>query len=267
MRALAQRFVAVSVLAGFIALSVHSGVADEPAHTKGEPRCTTLAVCEAEDGFTAIRKKLNKPISVAFTGKPLNDVLGELSDELGVDVVFDRIERGSFTGPVHLTLTRCPGKVVLRQALHQLDENLDYAVRDGFVLIAKRERLDVIYEARVYRHGVLPSVSQVLPPAAHATNGPAHEFRSLVSVIEPHSWEQGGGSARMAYINGNLIVWQTPRVHEQIGDLFERIRTADDQDMRDFQRASQSPAISALPEAPPALPLPTAPSTLERNAR
>src|SRR5690606_25216380 len=140
-----------------------------------------------------------------------------------------------------------------------------------------------IYETRVYRHDQLPRVSTAGMPAGYGGGAGypgeppvnemrAHKFREILSMIEPDSWQQDIGLGRLAMINGHLIVWQTPRVHEQIANLLEELREAGDPDRPGPAEGMMGgmPGEDLLPGAPPParrrpLPRPAGPSTLENQ--
>jgi|GEM_PF-4487948 len=275
MRATHLRFICFAMLATAMALHWSTvGFAAEEASTDG----TALSVAKESDkssdekpadDFDSIRGKLAQTVHVSYRGIPLHEVLQDIAFRSSLSIVTDRVEGKSGTASVNLVVN-APVKVVMRQVLNQSDEQLGYAIRDGFLLIATRERLDAIHEARVYRYGLQPSLG-ALPPAypegPYSPSPRAEELRQLLSVVEPQSWELGGGKGRVSYINGNLVVWQTPRVHEQIADLFEQLRRADEKDTREFEQAA-GPTISP-PVLPPTatLPLPAAPSSLDGSPK
>ena len=260
--------VATPLLAAF-AISVLASPlpAAEPATAKCEDEsCQTTDLNESRgDDYDQIRGKLARTMTVRYDGVPFHVALVQFAKETRLDIVLDRLEPKHHNITINLVLDRAPAKAVLAQLLNQNDEELSYAIRDGFVLIATRERLDKIQEARVYRSTELPSVTAGLPLASieHADAARTDRFRELLSTIEPHSWDASGGQGRVAFVGGNLVVWQTPRVHQQLADLFAELCTAEADRYRELEQ--RSPTVLAPMVAPtkPTLPLPVTPSTLK----
>lgn len=84
-----------------------------------------------------VANKLNTVISVDFKDKPLIDVLGELREMTGINIVPDRqyieMDGIQLDQPVTLPLDRVPVKTALRLILH--NARLTYVIQDGVVLV------------------------------------------------------------------------------------------------------------------------------------
>ena len=229
------------------ALPAHGLAEDSPPSQKSDVKSSEDSADQPKDDFNTVRQRLAKPISVTWKGTPFKEAFMEVVVHAKVDMVVDRIPHEVFDAQVHLLLNKCPADVVLRQMLFQIDPELDFAIRDGFVLIARRDRLDAIYEARVYPGSVLPSfLTSGVPVDSYTNDQPTEKLRQLLSVVEPLSWEQNGGMGRMALTNSSLVVWQSPRVHEQIADLFEELQKAD-RESYPAARQAAVPTIAPIP--------------------
>ncbi len=241
--------------------------AAEPATAKCEDEsCRTTDLNESRgDDYDQIRVKLARTMTARYDGVPFHVALVQFAKQTRLDIVLDRLEPKHHNIAINLVLDRAPAKAVLTQLLNQNDEELSYAIRDGFVLIATRERLDKIQEARVYRASKLPSVTAGMPVASieHADAARTDRFRELLSTIEPQSWEPSGGPGRFAYAGGNLVVWQTPRVHQQLADLFDQLSTAEAERRSELEQRTPTALVPVVAPGKPSLPLPAAPSTLE----
>jgi hypothetical protein len=222
------------------------------------------------DGYQYVRQQLDTFVDLDYDGKPFVVLVSELAKLLRVDIVVDGID-GKCSGiPIHLHLDHCRAKVALKQALQQVDGDLAFVVRDGYLLLSTREKIDALHEVRVYPESRLPRIStHGLPAGGYPGPSSAEqvrhdEFRQLFTVVEPLSWETNGGQGRLAHVNGNVIVWQSPRVHDQIADLLDQLQAAD---TADLPVAKKLPTVTAPPSLPtsPALPVPAAPSSLLPN--
>jgi hypothetical protein len=236
-------------------------VAQQPAE---EPQLTALPVAEASkksehDEQAAVEKKLNTRIdAIDFAQKPLSEVLAFLSDQIKVDILFNRTlaaELGiTLDHPVDLQVrhTAVMARTVLELVLEQVGtRDVDYTVRDGLVYVTRKYQAD---EIRVYNCRDLMKTANVavgadggMPgqPGFHGAAGGLGGGgfpggyggggfgigsdqiglpQVIVSTIHPETWSEGGGSGSIQEFNGLLIVKHSQAIHREIHELLDQIR-------------------------------------------
>jgi len=107
---------------------------------------------------------------------------------------------------------------------------LDYIVENGVITIATKESLPSKLETRVYH--IFDLVDTALDPntgkvASYNKDDANDILQHIIDTVEPDSWYQAGGEGRIAIYKGyKLIVSQTRRIHQKIGEFLGVIRAS-----------------------------------------
>ncbi len=218
---------------------------------------------------TELNRKLDQILpQFEFEEAPLGTIIDHLheSQELNIAIDWDDLSNVGIEAdrPISLALRNLPLRVVLKEILAQAGGQvpLTFAVSDGLLRIATRDKLDCDKFIRVY------DVRDLLMSAARFTNAarldptvvpdrggdgrrgeifsssssPENQsvsdppplsdhdmIRQVMSVIRQtvatDSWqEMGGGDASIRELNGQLIVYQTAEAHGQVRGLLDQLR-------------------------------------------
>lgn len=188
------------------------------------PASQSRAAAEA-----AIRRALDKPISLEFVETPLHDVVEYLKDCLQIRIVLHLKALSDVGVAADTPITRNLLSISARSALNLLLDDLDltWVISNEVLLITTRDEAGSMLENVVYEvHDLV---------AARDEKGvPVNDFDQLIAVITstiaPTTWDQVGGAGSIAPFEGNgitaLSISQTQRVHEQIAKLLADLRKA-----------------------------------------
>ena len=108
--------------------------------------------------------------------------------------------------------------------------DIDYVVQNGVITIAAKESLPRKLETRVY--DIFDLVDTALDPntgkvASYNEDDANDIVQHIIDTVEPKSWYQVGGEGRIATYKGyKLIVFQTRKIHQKIGELLGGIRAS-----------------------------------------
>ena len=207
---------------------------------------------------------------VNFEEQPFDQVVGFLTDLNQMNIAVDWEDLASNgidrDKPVSVRLNDVKLRTVLSEVLTQVggDVPLKYAVGEGLVRVATKEKLDrdkhiLVYDIRDLmtkiprflndgQGNLLQSEVSDLDETGNRSNlfdsrgrdleavarkGKPHEemvdqIMDLVrTTIEPDSWrETGGGEGALRELNGQLIVYNTSEAHQQVRALLSQLREA-----------------------------------------
>ena len=204
--------------------------------------CVLIAVATASiaAGYSPpsarLEQQLKTRIDIDFENTPLKEVLNDLRDMHGINIVPDKPaldEAGiSLDSPISMKLERVALKSALKLILRQV--KLTYIIKDDVLQITTREHAQ--QRRATYQ-------------VADLVNDQWTEARLIDLVtksVAPRSWSVSGGKGTIVYSGktGLLAVFQTSDVQEQVADmvsLFRRIRSKEDQ--------CRPPAITPPPAA------------------
>lgn len=185
--------------------------ADDNAKADGE---------DISEGEKAIRRALQKKISLEFSETPLVEVVEYLKELLQVDIQVDMKsleDEGLDTGaPISLKVSGISAVAALDLMLRDLD--LTYRIEDDYLLIltqtAEREQMQL----KIY------DVADLLSDDSTCDD----IIESITSVISPESWsEVGGWGSICAFENAGmkvLVVGQTKQINDNIAKLLADLR-------------------------------------------
>ncbi len=167
---------------------------------------------------------LDQSVSVDFDQTPLNEVAQSLQDRLRIPIRLDSNALNDASipleTPITLTAAGVSARTVLDAALR--DHNLNWVLSGEFLVVTTDSKAKEALETRVY-----PVLDLVL---ADAVESYQMDFDSIIelmtSTISPTTWDNAGGAGSVApfEISGALVISQTREVHEQIENLFARLR-------------------------------------------
>jgi hypothetical protein len=180
---------------------------------------------------TAVERALLQPAELDFVETPLKDVAASISKKTGVNVMLDNKAITDAGGAEDTPITFQMKGISLKSALrHMLTEHeLNFIVDpDNVLLITSDTKTKEHVVTRVYD--------------AHDLTAPVRKFTesqinldSLVDLITsnvaPTTWSIAGGTGSIVPFGAQVVVTQTPEIHEQIADLFAGLR-----DVRDTPR-------------------------------
>lgn len=175
----------------------------------------------------AILLALEKPVQLQFDETPLHDVIARLKKELGIEVNFDRMALNDAGIGDDMPMTASFPRVRARNALDFMlrQRDLAWIIQYEMLLITTLEAQENLGDVRVY------NVADLV--ACRDERGALFtDFDSLIDVIEncirPQSWDSVGGPGSIAPFEGGgtkvLVVAQAQPVHEEIQDLFAKLR-------------------------------------------
>lgn len=172
-----------------------------------------------------LEKLQTRRISLDVRDVPLSDVLANVRDQVGFNVLLDRpaLEEEGITPntPISVSLIDVPLATGLARILDQY--NLTYTVKHGVLMITSKLTADNELINQVY-----PVADLVWTP--DSTNKEPIDYDTLIELLEqtvaPNSWSSVGGPATIRPFSGNLslAINQTQAVHEEIVNVLDSLR-------------------------------------------
>jgi RNA polymerase sigma factor (sigma-70 family) len=172
-----------------------------------------------------IEKKLNSPISLDFKEVPFAQVVDDLRNMCGINIVV--ADAGiALDRPVTIHLEKVSIRSALSLLLHQLD--LGYIVKNE-VLVVIPDRGALV--RKTYQ------VADVISPKKGKRNGKTKEdaLISLITTsIEPSTWSRQGGRGTIEYypLGKAIVVSQTPDIQERIAEFLISVRELVNEDRK-----------------------------------
>ncbi len=170
-----------------------------------------------------IHEELKRRRDFKFDKIKLADFAEEIR-KLGLPVYLDQKAIADAGGSLDMPLSLAASQVTLKFALHKMlaDKELNYFVQDGILQITSAAGAKEHTRVGIYPVGDLVS------------EGPSDRLDfdtltdTITSAVGPTSWPDGSGSGPISPLrNPTVIVFpQTDDVHEQISDLFAKLRAA-----------------------------------------
>lgn len=160
-----------------------------------------------------IAQSLRQSTDVNFVDTTLSDALDFLQQMHEIDIVLDDValseESISTDTPVNLVLNGISLRSALRLILDKLQ--LAYAVRNNTLMITTKTEEDKIFETVVYKTNKLSDVTG------------EELVKTITEIVEPGTWESGGGKGVILKVGKSVVIRQTQRVHELVVDLLEQL--------------------------------------------
>jgi hypothetical protein len=179
-----------------------------------------------------IVESLNKPVTVDWNNRPLDEALQDLSDKLGQKLFLDKKSVDDLgidlRKPVSLQTNGVSAKTVLRQTL--ASQGLTFVVKDQVIQVVDVEKARNMLSTKVYYLGDLV---QGTGPFGEAKWGPFLNMqqtqanvdaiiKSITGSIDPLCWKQNGGpcSITFHFPSMSIIVRASAEVHSSLGSTF-----------------------------------------------
>ncbi len=176
-----------------------------------------------------IVEALNKPVTVNWNNRPLDEALQDLSDSLNQKLFLDKKSVEDLgidlRKPVSLQSNAVSAKTVLRQVL--ASQGLTFVVKDQVIQVVDIEKARSMMVTRVYYLGDL---AQGTGPFSGVQWGPFLNFQQTMSNVEgimktikssvdPLCWKENGGpcSITFHYPSMSIVVKATADVHATLG--------------------------------------------------
>lgn len=194
----------------------------------GKDRLSPAAISlDSDAGKEKVRAALKLPAEFDYKATPLKDVADELQRRYGIEVQLDHRAMEDAGIAVDTPITRSVHGITLKSALRLMLRELDltHLIEDDALLITTTEEAENHLETKVY-----PVADLLLLPGDSAEDGGQVDFDSLIDLttttVKPTTWDSVGGPGSISqFDNGlSLVVSQTEEVHEEIEDLFKRMR-------------------------------------------
>lgn len=207
----------------FLVVSVGAWAGSGWAEEQGPPTMAGI-VGQVAATTAKVEAALEKRVTTDFHETPLNDVLEFLRDYTGVNVV---VYAGSLMDAgidLDLPISLGVKDVSLRSALELLLEPLRLVavVRDEVLLITDRCSAVQMLELVVYPVGDLVVVKGAKEYTIHGD----HLADLIRATLAPETWEDGGGSGRIAFepLTLSLVVKQAQAGQREIKTFLQTLR-------------------------------------------
>jgi hypothetical protein len=201
-----------------------------------------------------IERRLKQPISVNFKDTPLRDVVANLRDLTGINIVIDQaaLDENDLNDqlPVTIRLDRVSVKSALKLILHT--PHLEYTIRDEVLLITNEEGAHGKLTVKAY--SVADLMQMKLGPKEGQSIDAKQLIRLITNKIEPRRWTENGGRGTIDFypLTTSLVVNQTPDVQEQLESLLTALRQLQEwqqEEERDFDALGVEAQVSGLMKA------------------
>lgn len=220
---------AIALLALATPLRAEDDAASESSPSAGQRRAALQAAAERR-----IEAALDSPLRapLEFIETPFNQVTQVLSDDYEIPIVFDVSALDAVASSPEVEVSIAIGNVTLRSALELMLQNagegeLTYIIDKEVLMITTQEEAEKRLQTLVYRVDDLID-SDRFATTAERDAGVDQLSDVIVSTVEHESWmENGTGEGEIQFFGpGMMVISQTRRVHDQVEDLLQRLRTA-----------------------------------------
>ena len=214
----------------------------------------------------ATRRLLDTRIDIDFERTSLDNVLKYIGELRKVNIVIspDIAAEGIDLSSRLVTLSG-KGATVRSILFHIMGSDLGYDVRPGYLLVTTRSKLQSHLPVRTY--DITPLLEQVVAVRPLPGGRAAVEVidttvtwgsTEIISILKQnvngstHSyvaqWSDEGGPAVIQYLNGMLIMSQTPRGHQEVAKMLGRLVEEHKAMLQDYvDQARGKPAQFRLP--------------------
>jgi hypothetical protein len=209
----------------------------------------TLRASEA-----AIREMLTKRISIDKQDVPLRELMDDLANQLGLQIVIDRQAlRNSAIDLDSITTSIKVHDISARSALEMIlaEQSLDWVPQNEVLCITTRDVVSQLMTTRVYTLADL--VFEKATDPVEPVGGYIADFDSFIdmisNVVAPQTWSDRGGQGTIeSFGRGDtyvVVVTHNWRAHEEIAQLIADLRAAK------RSPKAQHPKSAPAPRLPP----------------
>jgi hypothetical protein len=195
-------------------------------------RRRTMSEVQLTDKEKKVISALDKPVTVDFNNRPLEEALQDLSNQMDQPLAIDTKSISDLgvdlKKPFSFQARGVSGRTVLRQAL--ASQGLTFVVKDEIIQVVTVERARDMLVARVYYLGDLTQGGVGSPFSGAMTAGTFLEFQqsqanvkliidAIESSIDPLCWKKSGGPCTITYnpASNAIIVRAPAEVHAALG--------------------------------------------------
>jgi hypothetical protein len=199
-------------------------------NTASPPPTTSVGPSEGNPAVARINRGLDQFILLEYSERPLHDVAEDLSRQCNINVVLDVRALDDVGIAIDVPVSFRSGQIRVRHALRHMLRSLDLTtvVRDEALVITTPEEAECRLVSAAY------PMADLLGPKGDrdqfgVSRRPAqldHLVQLTTDSIARNSWDTVGGPGSIATISylDVVVISQTDDVHNQIADLFTRIR-------------------------------------------
>ncbi len=241
---MSKRLSAAGLLAGLV-LSTPIAPAAAPPAGAAAP---CYRHCRRSAGVKDLESRLMTPVTVNFQGTALDQVLDDLRDVHGVNIVADRLAMTEAGIPLGSPITLKAEQVSLKTVLNLIARQVHMTpiIKDGVLQLTTKEHAgglvavtypvaDLVVPIRdvIELPSPFPGFSKGAPACKNDTESvPLDEqlIKLITSTVQPKWWSDMGGPGTIEYfpLGMALVINQTPDVHEQVADLLAALRRLQD---------------------------------------
>jgi hypothetical protein len=203
-----------------------------------------------DDDDRAVRRALEKRITLRLDSVPLNEAVRRLGGELGIPILIDPegLEEAGVVidQVVSFQLPNARARNALKLLLEPLNLTID--VTHGVLQITSVEKASEHVITRVYNVRDLvqtgsrsvgfalpvPQTTRVYYGGFASDGGEWNDFDTLIdlitSTVQPDAWTDNGGQGSISGFprGALLVVGQTEDIHEELQELLKNMRSATD---------------------------------------
>ena len=175
---------------------------------------------ETDPAAEAILAALAVETEVVYDDVPLEDLLTDLTEKHGLQVVLDRTAIDEAGAAADTPVTVAVRGVTLRNALDLVlhAHGLTWIIQDEVLVLTSEDAADNTLSIKVY------PVADILAKGFEGAYGIDELRDTIQSIVCPQSWDEVGGPGGIPNYSGALIVNQVLEVHEEIEQLLVRLR-------------------------------------------
>jgi hypothetical protein len=211
-----------SLFVALCGLLTHLLITETPARTMAQERRATDRAVLRVDRATAIEEHIaqvvEEVVSIDFHQTRLIDAVARLSATYGVPMRLDNKGLTDVAVDPDAPVTFSVRGISLRAALDLMLEAFDltWVIQGEVVKITSKEKADEILTTNIYPVSDLIGVGRNWGPL----------MNTITNTIQPDSWDDNGGpgSVQPFAVGDLLIISQKRDVHEEIAELFVKIR-------------------------------------------
>jgi hypothetical protein len=175
-----------------------------------------VLICPPQSTSAEVNQALDREVTLSFRDKPLDELCDWLTDLLHVPVLLSRshLEDAAVYEDTPITVDLPP--LPLRHALEITLRDMQLAPKiDGEVLrITTAEDAESKLDIRIF------DVRHLTAPGAEGIDERSLDHL-IRSGIRPDSWDEVGGPGALSYFRGQLVVWQTNDVQQEVRHLID----------------------------------------------
>jgi hypothetical protein len=196
------------------------------------PQSASLAPSADEAIRAALKRELN---DVAYTDKPLVDIVADVRKRLGVNVhaQWQLLEHAGIERdkPISVKAQRLPAERVLQLVLDEAggpDLRLGYDIRDGVLLLSTREAIGWRMELRACPvSDLLKLTLGSRAEDAEVRSAFASQLTNMVVMtVDPDSWADNGGLGTLDVVNAFLFARNSRLVCRDVERLLRALQAA-----------------------------------------